>query len=36
MKNGVILMTALIPTKGHEALIDFRRDWWIKLKLVIK
>ena len=23
MKTGVILMTALIPTKGHEALIDF-------------
>ena len=23
MKTGVILMTALIPTKGHQALIDF-------------
>lgn len=34
MKTGVILMTALIPTKGHEALIDFGLGFLQYLNLI--
>ena len=34
MKTGVILMTALIPTKGHGALIDFGLGFLQYLNLI--